>query len=322
MIRIISKFNFFLLLVFLSIISSNISGQKITIEQYIEKYKDIAIYEMKIYGIPASITLAQGIEESANGNSTLAREANNHFGIKCQDKWNGYIYIKDDDKKDECFRKYNSVEESFRDHSEFLKNRARYSFLFTLKSNDYEGWAKGLKTAGYATNPKYPQQLINSIEKYKLYKYDTSSEFGVRSSEGKESEVKSQKFKVNTQEINLSSNRQIFFKNGIKAFIAKKGDNYKDLAQELDMFQWQILKYNDLKKTDSIRANEIIYLQAKKRKGTTAYHIYKTGESLRDISQLYGIKLKHLLKKNNMGVSSVPVDGQKLYLQKKLKVKI
>lgn len=139
---------------------------------YIEKFKAVAIEEMNLYGIPASITLAQGIYESASGNSVLARYANNHFGIKCTAEWKGKAYYKDDDQNNDCFRVYRDARESYKDHSEFLK-RKRYSFLFELDKNDYKNWAVGLKTAGYATNPKYPDMLIGIIEKYKLYQYDT-----------------------------------------------------------------------------------------------------------------------------------------------------
>lgn len=140
-------------------------------QDYISRYKDIAIKEMNTYGIPASITLAQGLLESANGNSTLAREANNHFGIKCTSDWKGGSFLKDDDAIDDCFRVYNSAEDSFRDHSEFLL-RKRYAALFELERNDYVGWAKGLKQAGYATNPRYAQLLIDLIERYELHHYD------------------------------------------------------------------------------------------------------------------------------------------------------
>lgn len=140
---------------------------------YIESFKGIAIEEMNAYGIPASITLAQGIIESGSGNSALAKFANNHFGIKCTSEWKGKAYYKDDDQQNDCFRVYKDAKESFKDHSTFLK-RKRYSFLFELDKNDYKNWALGLKTAGYATNPKYPALLINVIEKYSLYQYDQS----------------------------------------------------------------------------------------------------------------------------------------------------
>jgi flagellum-specific peptidoglycan hydrolase FlgJ len=140
--------------------------------EYIDYYKTISINEMRLYGIPASITLAQGILESGSGKARLARLANNHFGIKCHD-WTGPRVYHDDDKAQECFRKYKDPSESFRDHSEFLANRKRYAALFELKKDDYKGWAKGLRKAGYATDPKYPKKLISLIERYELYKYDT-----------------------------------------------------------------------------------------------------------------------------------------------------
>lgn len=147
-----------------------------TTEKYIERFKDIAVTEMNQYGIPASITLAQAIHESGTGNSELARVANNHFGIKCTSDWRGKSYYKDDDRRDDCFRVYKDPEESFRDHSEFLK-RKRYAPLFELDKNDYEGWAKGLKSAGYATNPRYPQIIINLIVKYQLDRFDQSETY-------------------------------------------------------------------------------------------------------------------------------------------------
>lgn len=142
-----------------------------TVTSYIERFKKIAVKEMDQYGIPASITLAQGLFESGNGNSELAKIANNHFGIKCTSDWNGKSYYKNDDRDNDCFRVYNNPEDSYRDHSEFLK-RKRYAFLFELDKNDYKGWAYGLKQAGYATNPKYPELLISVIERYRLDQYD------------------------------------------------------------------------------------------------------------------------------------------------------
>lgn len=147
------------------------SGNKYTAEAYIERFKNIAVAEMNNYGIPASIKLAQGLLESGNGNSELALQANNHFGIKCASDWRGKSIRKDDDEKDECFRVYDNPEDSYKDHSEFLK-RKRYASLFELKKSDYEGWAKGLKAAGYATNPKYPELLISLIERYSLNRFD------------------------------------------------------------------------------------------------------------------------------------------------------
>lgn len=155
------------------IMCANVFAQNLTREQYIEKYKGTAIRQMNQYGIPASIILAQGCLESGNGNSRLAVKANNHFGIKCHN-WTGKRIYHDDDKRGECFRKYNSADDSFKDHSEFLRNGKRYQSLFDLKRTDYKAWAHGLKAAGYATNPKYATLLIDIIEKYSLYKYDSN----------------------------------------------------------------------------------------------------------------------------------------------------
>ena len=159
------------------------SQEKVTVAEYIDLYTDLAIKEMKNYHIPASITLAQGILESENGNSPLAIEANNHFGIKCHQEWTGKTYNHDDDIKNECFRKYTKAEDSFRDHSEFLTTRDRYKPLFDLDITDYKGWAYGLKQAGYATNPRYPEILIRIIEENGLAELDKggSSQFAVGS---------------------------------------------------------------------------------------------------------------------------------------------
>lgn len=147
-------------------------GTTLSGNAYIDRYKSIAIDEMNKYGIPASIKLAQALLESGNGNSFLAQQANNHFGIKCGGNWNGKSVTRPDDNINDCFRVYNNAEQSFRDHSTFLL-RKRYEKLFSLKKNDYRGWARGLKDAGYATNPRYPELLIELIERYALYQYDS-----------------------------------------------------------------------------------------------------------------------------------------------------
>ena len=162
-----NKYLFFLFLFF-----SLLGFSQSKTESYISKYSSVAVDEMNKYSIPASITLAQGILESGNGESRLAVDGKNHFGIKCHSNWNGKTIVVDDDEKGECFRKYSKVAESYRDHSLFLSERGRYSFLFTYKKSDYKKWAKGLKKAGYATNPKYASLLIDLIEKYELYNYD------------------------------------------------------------------------------------------------------------------------------------------------------
>jgi uncharacterized FlgJ-related protein len=301
--------------------SVNSFAQKQTTQQYIEKYKDIAIKKMKEYKIPASITLAQGVLESGNGNSRLARKANNHFGIKCHKNWNGKKFRLDDDKRRECFRKYKSVEESFSDHSYFLTQRSRYSFLFKLDITDYKGWAYGLKKAGYATNPKYPQLLIKIIEENKLYKFDQTT--------ASSSKPKKKKDEIITYDPNFilpseedfeaieigGNNRQIFTNNGVKFIFAQKDDTFYEIAQDFEIYTWQVYKYNDLKKSSKIKEGQIIYIQPKKKKGNIKFHVVKEHETIYSISQLYGIKLKQLHKKNKMPEGSKPQVGQKLKLR-------
>jgi LysM repeat protein len=276
--------------------------EKITAEQYIIRYKNDAIIEMEKYNIPASITLAQGMLESGNGNSELAQKANNHFGIKCHNNWKGDTFIKDDDKKDECFRKYESVLDSYNDHSLFLASYSRYSFLFQLERTDYKAWAKGLKKAGYATNPKYDEILIRVIENYQLYKFDTESQ----------AKNTSKKEQTNTK----SSSREIL-RMGIKKYIViQPGDNIETIAKETDKDIWQLYKYNDLSKGEKIIAGQKLFLQPKRNKAKEAYHTVKEGETMKYISQLYGVKLKKLYSKNNLHFGDEPKAGDILYLRK------
>ena len=284
--------------------------RRYTREEYIEKYKDDAVKEMNHSGVPASIILAQGILESGDGNSPLALYANNHFGIKCHDTWNGATFIMDDDEKNECFRKYNTVYESYEDHSEFLITRSRYTPLFALKITDYEGWAKGLKSAGYATNPKYADLLIELIEKYELNKFDNYTKVASKSISKKKS---------TSQLASVHTNRVVKLHNKIKYTIVDKGDDVKSIAHDFNINTWQVLKYNDLNKTDKFIEGEIIYLQPKRNKAVEEYHVVKTGETMRGISQYYGVKLNKLYKKNNLIIGYEPQVGQKLSLKSKIK---
>ncbi|MFH1320168.1 MAG: glucosaminidase domain-containing protein [Bacteroidota bacterium] len=299
----------YLILLFIlqySISDAQPMGYKNTPEVYIAKYKNDAIKEMLMHHVPASITLAQGMLESANGNSPLAVYANNHFGIKCHKGWEGLTFIQDDDTKDECFRKYSSVLESYNDHSEFLRNRSRYALLFKLKKTDYKGWAEGLKKAGYATNPKYPQLLIDIIEKYKLYEYDKVNEMPSIIPEPEEYASKP-----------MLKGRSVMVHNRVKYIIAKEGDTYFKIANNLDLMLWQIFKYNDLKRNDRLKPGQVIYLQPKRKKAQFDYHIVKIGETMQDISQKYAIKLKHLYKNNLMAEDDKPRVGQQLWLRKR-----
>lgn len=282
--------------------------RRITREEYIEIYKDDAIREMMKSGVPASITLAQGILESGDGNSPLAVYAKNHFGVKCHSGWKGESMRLDDDAKNECFRKYETVYESFKDHSDFLVTRSRYDFLFELKVTDYKGWARGLKKAGYATNPKYADLLIMLIEKNNLDQYDNYAKVPPR----KLAKKRSSQILASAQ-----VSHQIRLHNNIKYITIKEGDTFYRIAQDFEMNLWQIYKYNDLNKSDVLKTGEIIYLQPKRNKAKEEFHIVKRGQTMRGISQLYGVKLKKLYKKNNMFVGTQPNAGDKIFLKKK-----
>ncbi len=305
----------FVTILFCGLPSMEAKHTRLTAEEYIAKYKDGAIAQMKKYKVPASITLAQALLESGNGNSELAVKAKNHFGIKCHSSWTGPTFIKDDDKKDECFRKYSSVYDSYRDHSKFLANQKRYAPLFELKITDYKGWAKGLKKAGYATNPKYPALLINLIERYELYQYD-----GKYKAKKKDNTVKQDKQpikKENKPVVKAKSNKHKILRLGtLKYIIIKKGDTFYSIAKETDKDLWQLYKYNDMKEGDILTPGKKLFLQPKRNKAKVPYHKVKEGETMKSISQHYGIKLKALYKKNNMQPGSEPTLGQQLYLRK------
>jgi LysM repeat protein len=279
--------------------------QKMTPEKYIESFKDEAIKEMLMYNIPASITLAQGMLESGNGNSDLAVYANNHFGIKCHVGWDGPAFIKDDDEKDECFRKYPSVLDSYTDHSQFLKGRARYSQLFELKNNDYKGWAEGLKAAGYATDPRYTKRLLEIIEAHKLYNYDKIE--GVQN-------ITVAAAKPSTPE--TFEAREVLRFHFIKYIIVKPGDSFYKIAHDTEKDLWQIYKFNDLAPDDKLIAGQKLYLQPKRNKAKEPFHTVKRGETMKSVSQLHGIKLRKLYKKNNMKPGDELKAGDILYLRK------
>ncbi len=266
-------------------------------QQYVEIWKDEAIRQMQQYRIPASITLAQGILESAHGNSELAKYANNHFGIKCHN-WTGETMHKDDDNKDDCFRKYNSAEESFKDHSEFLANRSRYDFLFEYKLTDYKAWAKGLKKAGYATNPKYADLLINLIEELSLTQYDVEIARPIPT-------VKPSTLPVAAGVKRAPNRHQVgVHENKIKYIVVQKGDTFWKIAKEFEMGLWQLYKYNDLSKKDILQEGDVIFLQPKKKRAKSKKYRVKNGDTLRSISQEQGIRLKSLCKKNNLEYGS------------------
>ena len=276
-------------------------------QQYIDLYKDIAIEEMHRWKIPASITLAQGIFESGAGQSELAVKGNNHFGIKCNG-WNGRKVYHDDDSRNECFRAYNSVYESYEDHSRFLANGQRYRSLFNLKITDYKGWARGLKAAGYATNPAYADKLIELIQLYKLYEFDnakTVDRFMVEHT--KDHGVKG----VSLHPI------KIFNKNYY--LVARRGDSFQSIGQEIGISYRKIAKYNERNHRDRLTEDEVIWLKKKQKKAPKDYkgrlHYVRQGESMYSIAQSYGIRLKSLYKMNHMSPDDDLHIGQGLKLR-------
>jgi len=310
---------------FVGFVVPGLFAQRVTPDEYINTWKDLSISEMKRSGIPASITLAQGLLESSNGNSRLAIAANNHFGIKCHG-WEGEEIYHDDDKKNECFRKYRNARESFIDHTDFLMTRSRYAFLFNYKATDYKSWAKGLQKAGYATDPKYPQKLIDLIERYKLNQYDTgvtvakktTPQSNVPATTGKQPASASAwddftSFHVDKYPVK-ENNRTSYI-------TAKEGDTYTSLSNELDMMPWQLPRYNEAKATDELREGQIVYLQPKRRKAESGKekHTARGGETMYNISQNYAVRLSQLYKLNRMEEGTQPKAGDVLNLRKKKK---
>jgi LysM repeat protein len=293
------------------------SKSRISAEEYIKQYKDIAIIEMKRSGIPASITLAQGMLESENGNSRLARNAKNHFGIKCHD-WNGKGFYQDDDKANECFRTYKNANESYMDHSDFLMSKQRYSMLFGYKSSDYKNWAKGLKKAGYATNPEYANKLIKLIEDYQLYYFDSE----VTASQRPVSHYKTGRKQKADPDFMVNINaRPIYQRNNVDYIITKKGDTFSKLANDLELLNWELLRYNELSKDSVIHEAQVLFIQPKRRRAESGkeFHTVKDGETSYSISQLYGVKWKQVLKFNHLSDTTALKTGDVLNLRKKKK---
>ena len=290
--------------------------------RYIELYKDAAIEQMEKHGVPASITLAQGIFESAAGKSMLAVKANNHFGIKTGGSWNGPYVCKDDDEKQEKFRKYNSVQESYEDHSIFLQ-KPRYASLFKLEKTDYRGWANGLKIAGYATNPQYANKLINLIETYELWRYDTKDgkkhKYIAQNEDRKTHHPKPNKEPKRIVRTIEPSSDVIKRCNGIYYVVAGASDTYASISNKWKVSEKSLRKYNDVDEKYSITKGEVVFLQKKKMMASDALnnelHTVVSGESLYTISQKYGIQLKALYKLNKLKRSYTIKVGDKLRIK-------
>jgi LysM repeat protein len=288
---------------------------------YIDQYAQLAVKQQKEYGIPASITLAQGLLESGAGGSSFAKESNNHFGIKCSD-WAGDKIFKDDDAKGECFRKYNQVLESYEDHSLFLKNRPRYAFLFELTATDYEGWAFGLKKAGYATDPAYAYKLISIIDNYDLHQYDLgkgdiSNDKYAASSEPKNGGQYHRNQSGSIGAVTALVSHEVRKVNGVKFVTALPDDNYSLIADEFNMSVERLLAYNDLTLETQLRAGTRVFVGSKKNKAPKecSTHQILNGESMLSIAQDYGVKVVKLYKLNKMPFNQGGRLGQVLKLR-------
>lgn len=325
---------FVVIFFFISVVSS--AQTKMTRREYIDTYKELAIREMHRSGIPASITLAQACLESDNGNSKLATEAKNHFGIKCKSSWNGPRAFHNDDEQNECFRKYQEILDSYVDHTDFLLANPRYAFLFKISHLDYEAWAKGLRTAGYATDPNYPARLIKIIDEEQLMRYDRIkpeelTQPDILAEKGKKFDP--EKARMEAQERNkktfgefyltLSPQRREAKKvNGLDAILVEEGDTYASIAEEFEMKEWEIRTYNDLHKdSPEPKIDDVLYLVRKRfiaEKGNDT-HVVRPQESMWSISQKYGIKMSRLYWLNRMKNDQAPVVGDTLNLRKRVK---
>lgn len=301
----------FLLPCFLLCFSFHVDAQKRSkiYDSYVDLYKELAIKHMAKHQIPASIKLAQGLLESGAGTSDLAKKANNHFGIKCHKTWTGKTVRYSDDAPNECFRSYDKVDDSYEDHSLFLKQNGRYAKLFDLKITDYKGWAKGLQAAGYATDKAYANKLIALIENYELYEYDVHNAAKLKQEKKTETKKKDE----------ITINRPIYkTSSGLLYVEVKDGETFSSIADELGFKGKDLLKYNDVPTEDfPLNKNDVVYLEKKKKKADSPfyYHIVIPGESMHSISQLYGIRMDKLYKMNKKKSNYIPMDGDRLKLR-------
>lgn len=295
-------------------------------EEYIERFSGIAVSEMKRTGVPASITLAQGLIESGAGRSSLATDAHNHFGIKCHRDWKGRKVFHDDDAKGECFRAYDNDEQSFRDHSDFLRYYDRYKSLFSIRQGDYKSWAYGLKAAGYATAPNYATVLISYIEKYNLNRFDSAVEASAMPENPLKIEeavkvtatkpAKSSGKKCETVSVSFS---RLYRKNGVDCVFALDGESYRSLASHYGLSIYKILQFNELNEEVELLPGTLVYISPKKKQAAEGLEKYIFGdepESLRDISQRFGVKLSSIIKMNNLPDGYEPAPGETIRLRK------
>ena len=285
---------------------------------YIAKYADLAVAEMQRTGVPASITLAQGLVESAAGESPLALYANNHFGIKCNGAWSGKKYYKDDDEVQECFRVYESAEASYRAHSDYLRERERYRGLFELDPADYKAWARGLRQAGYATDPRYADKLIRLIEEYDLDRYDRPAEEDT--AEVQPAPALTLRESADTlfrERMSLSLSRPVYERNGVPYVYAIEGDTYASIAESQGLFLREILRFNDLKQELPLETGDVVYIARKQKNGEYGtYEVRRDGETLWEISQFFAVQLKKLRQYNAFRGDAPLEEGDTILLRK------
>jgi len=310
-------------------------GDDLTRQEYIDTWKEEAVYQMAAHGIPASITLAQGILESRDGNSRLAKEGNNHFGIKCHSDWEGKRIYEDDDARNECFRQYRNGRESFDDHSDFLK-KPRYARLFELEMTDYKGWARGLKECGYATSSEYAKSLIRIIEENSLQQYDEQGVIYAErkevpdrkegspranipvSHEKKQAKRSGNKSAEDRQEITLAGKHEVQLSdNRIKFVVVREGDTRESIAHEIDLNVLILNRFNDFNSKTALKPGDIVYLQPKRTKAAQDEHLAVEGDTWFSISQKHGIKLKQLCKLNGAGSDAPIAPGTRVIMKKK-----
>lgn len=317
------KLKFFFLTLLVLACSASFAQSSVVVRKYIDTFKEAAIEEMKRTGVPAAITLAQGIHETGAGQSDLVRKSNNHFGIKCKAEWKGETVSHDDDAKGECFRKYTDPIESYKDHSDFLKNRPHYASLFTLDPTDYEGWAYGLKKAGYATNPKYPQILIRIINEYSLQDY-TMIALGRKvteqpaiwaSSTTTDNEAKKEVVLGNAVPKPIAYPQGVFEINNTKVVYVLKGTPYLMVAEQYGVKLKRLFDYNDMPEAEVAATDQLVYLQHKRKKGANETYTFKGTETVQQVAQQEGIRLENLLRFNRLEAGVQPVAGTRLYLQ-------
>ncbi|HLO79691.1 MAG TPA: glucosaminidase domain-containing protein [Chitinophagaceae bacterium] len=317
------RMNFLLFALFLTVQAFAQSNTDV-INEYIDTYRELAIAEMQRTGVPASIKLAQGILETEAGKSDLVMRSNNHFGIKCKSWWTGEKVYHDDDERGECFRKYSSAEDSYKDHSDYLRNTERYASLFRLDPTDYKGWAYGLKSAGYATNPKYPQILIKYIEQYNLNDYTlialgrkAQESIASSTSEPATTSVKAVNSSMGAEKKKVNYPSGEFRINGTRVVYAKAGTSIKSLADKYILNPQWVLDFNDMETNfTALEEDQLIFLQRKRKQGEKEFYVVEEFDDLYTVSQKVGIRLESLLDYNHLSPDMIPAPGEKLYLQK------